>query len=443
MVGGLGRLFTRLKSAFAPSIWGVLSTIIGMAIFTGYQAKFCAKLDNKLTILTLDVWVANLNQSSIIKSETSMKNLEATIKNADAINDGASLLLDNLTLSNSTLQEFSKTSELLNNASERFALGSDKILSFQEGLQTLYGQMKENNDRMSNYISTSVNATSEFQNNSFNNLAEQTKQMGITFQQQNEQIRTLFENLKMYEENYLERQSQYIKNLTELTEASKIALDSIKRSKDDVVAAVGDPLRNELMMKLAEINSNLGKVGNPLSETAEIMQNMLENVIRNFEEKTNQITAQNVNTNLVQKLDQLIDIIAQKDGNNAEDKLPVINELQAEKFPNPKPVDIDNSVITSRLDRLIEVLEKQKQTSDNNSLVVDRLNQLINISENQQTISVETPKSEKVWLRFVPAAIAILMFVSLLVQVHINSRIGTLQESQQTKVVQSMPINKN
>ena len=117
----LSLLFNNLRGAFAPSMWGVFFTIVFVFSYSWKIQEGCInKVAEKLTINTIRYWLPNLYPTDFQKGEQSLVKLKATIANADGINSGVRALEKNLTSSNATLQQLSKVSDSIQQASHKF-----------------------------------------------------------------------------------------------------------------------------------------------------------------------------------------------------------------------------------------------------------------------------------------------------------------------------------
>ena len=92
------------------------------------------KVAEKLTINTIRYWLPNLYPTDFQKGEQSLVKLKATIANADGINSGVRALEKNLTSSNATLQQLSKVSDSIQQASHKFDQSTDKITKLKVGV---------------------------------------------------------------------------------------------------------------------------------------------------------------------------------------------------------------------------------------------------------------------------------------------------------------------
>lgn len=163
----LSNLFKNLRGAFAPSIWGVLFTIISVASYTWFIQERCInKLTDKLTINTIKVWLPSLYPTDFQKGENSMIKLKETINNADKINDGTNDLLNNLNSANETIVSLNTVSEVIKDSANKFTAGSDKIAVLEQTIEKLSGNIRESNENFQQQIKNAIDVTNDFQSQS-------------------------------------------------------------------------------------------------------------------------------------------------------------------------------------------------------------------------------------------------------------------------------------
>lgn len=233
---GLSLLFGHLKSAFAPSIWGVGLTVLGVILFSLYLHLFCHPLKNILEHTTLVTWVPKLYLTTsqrllgTLKSgeEQIQKNIEGIsnlVKAGDTIKDNAVELSENLEKSNDTLVAMIDSASGMKAFTDSFVTGVDKLSSFQTELTKLYDQMAEDSDHFQMRIRKSIESSQAFQNKA----AE-------TFAIQNKQLQESYENLK----DLAERNDRMInkvgepivKGLDDIEHKLAVGLDDISKRFD-------------------------------------------------------------------------------------------------------------------------------------------------------------------------------------------------------------------
>lgn len=333
----LSTLFGNLRGAFAPSMWGVFFTITFVFVYTWFIQEGCInKLTEKLTINTIKNWLPVLYPTDFQRGDNSIVKLNATIKNAEGINKGVTDLQSNLTTSNTTLQELSHVSELIQGASQKFDKSTDKIMEIKK----LYDQLRNCNDEFNQSIKTIVetateertNGYKEYLNQSQKNYNQMQKKSAEKERKLQEKVNTLSENMKIYfdqlteamkaqneilKENTNSQQGKleaviiqlqsydknFFKNIQSLEEYLSVAVkntaDSVLKTNeatqilqessaqlrsqnDKIIEGVSNPVKmqlkemsTQLIQELQHISSTLNHMNKPLGAATEKMQEML------------------------------------------------------------------------------------------------------------------------------------------------------------------------
>lgn len=276
---GLEILLGKLGGAFAPSIYGVLLTVIGMLIFAAYQRWSTYPVLQRLEYETLTRWLPALIPTPSQRVYEKLRLTEETAQNVErlveTVHTNTGELSKNIQSANAALQHLNGAAQDvgsacygltsfthdftqdLNKFSTRFQRGVEILAPFGESLERLYGQMTEE----SSQFQLSVRQTLEDSQNFRRQIKEE-------FDRQSGQARLLLESLKLYETAYLESRQTTDERLNQTLTAAESALLSIERQNHvlvrSLVQAVGDPLREELMRELGTIstksNEKLGEV---------------------------------------------------------------------------------------------------------------------------------------------------------------------------------------
>lgn len=406
----LSKLFGNLRGAFAPSMWGVFLTISFVILYTMVIQERCInKLTDKLTTNTIKVWLPALYPTDFQKGENTMVQLKETIQNAEGINNSANELLDNLSMANATVQSINDVSTAITSSVNKFEEGSNKVVALKDSIEALSVKIADNDSKHLEWVNNAIAQTNSFQNESKKNFLEQTAAVRENFAVQSEQLKQIINTLKMYDDNALKSQDELNKKLAEsiknnIQAATDMqgAISELSHRNKDIVAAVGEPLNQQLMVmsdKLAEnlaemtgqlkmLKTSMDRIDSPLQTTAEKIQQMLGNMIKNLEQ-----------------------VLAAKGGLDSE-AIDLLKRNAAASMPG------DNSVVEKKLEDILRCL--QDNAANNSGLI--------------QSVPIETVKQEKSLLdtvkEYMPIAVGVLLAISIVVQCVMVSRIGALEQSQ-------------
>lgn len=229
----LAGLLIHLKSAFAPSLWGILLTMAGLAIYVHFVSTRCNPLQAKLEHLTLNEWVPRLYPSvsyQLVQALTDNTNrFVQHVEDAAAVagfarevrectGDFRSNMLDGITLLNGlkphidqfrlAAQQIDDTfARKLTDFSDRFEGTVCKLTGFQDQLMALQGELSDSATEFNVSMKTAI----EFQNGRIEGL-------------HGNMLRVL-ESLKISEETY-------VQNVASHVDESKRLLTAVRENKD-------------------------------------------------------------------------------------------------------------------------------------------------------------------------------------------------------------------
>jgi len=264
----LHALLGTLKGAFAPSIWGVSLTVIGVVIFAVYLRMVASPLSNALETTTLTVWVPELmptaSQRVQLKLRLSDEQMKRAVKAshevaviADGLTSRSGVLLETLGLANDAFERMTSVAERLNAFSNGFVQAVNSLTSFQTELRSLYQQMANESRAFQTSVQQNIAGSEEFQ-----------KRIQDQLNNQHQQTVELLQALRSYESAYVKSREGIDQNLAQVAEKAGLAFDSLSRRNEEITAAldtaIGSPLRTELTRELGEVRSGLQKVAEEL-----------------------------------------------------------------------------------------------------------------------------------------------------------------------------------
>jgi len=264
--GGIANLLSQLKSAFAPSIWGVSLTAAGVMVYTLYLRFACAPVQDELTRLTLDVWVPELYPATTQKltdtlkltEEQMVKSFAAASKVAEfskGIEQGTGHLNTTLRDAVSSLSSLQNSADNIASFADNFKSAVGSLTHFQNDLQILYQQMLANSATLNQAITNSTQGLVEFQKSAFDML-----------NLQHSQLDSILAGLKSYESAYIASRGRIDNRIEEVLGAARGAFGDLSERNLQLVHEIGDPLRKELVTSLSHIEDTLQIKMNTLSD---------------------------------------------------------------------------------------------------------------------------------------------------------------------------------
>jgi len=333
---GLRTILQQLKFAFAPSIWGVSYTIIGVLLFGLFVQVSATPLRDALERHTLVDWVPALiptpSQSLWEKLQVSERQIQASLESAQdvaklakSIQDDSSDLSKSIKDAKTTIPQLTKASEQLVTFSDRFVNAVNSLTPFQQQLRELYEQMLTESKTFHATVKDNIERGELFQQGV-------TKQLDA----QNNQIVALLNAFNAYEKAYLTTREQIDENLDRLLQEARKAYLSLGERNQDVinamVAGLRDPLGHDLNEGLSKVQSSLdvrlekvsktleelhapldraaggleGTIANLNSRTETLLKEVQQEFFRRNELQQQHVTGvQNLTKELAQVLDQL------------------------------------------------------------------------------------------------------------------------------------------
>lgn len=268
----LSKLFGNLRGAFAPSIWGVFSTIVFVLIYTvGVQELCVNRLTKRLTTVTINIWLPALYPTDFQKGEISMAKLNDAVRNANEtaqshvqFGNKAQELLKNLDATNKTIDALRNIATVLDNSSNRYEAGSAKLAEMNDTLTGISSKMVAHNEVFNEYVNNQITA------------------------------------IRKLQDSYVANSDAIHKSLVEANKEYRETTGELKTIKEDVVNAVGMPINKELKqisddLKLAlnRVNDNLISVAtyiegfnNPMEESVDLINTLFNNTMREIENNT-------------------------------------------------------------------------------------------------------------------------------------------------------------
>jgi hypothetical protein len=304
----LQHLLGTLKSAFAPSIWGVSLTVVGVLLLAVYIRAIALPLVGLLERLTLTVWVPQLIPT---KSQRLLATLQITEQQmqrsfaaaqrvaefAEGIQEKTGKFGQTLDGAAVTLAHMTNASRNLDTFSQNFIEGVKILAPFQQDLRNLYQQVANESRQFHESVQSSIAESRDFRTDIQRQLTHQ-----------HEQLTQMLGGLKSYEAAYITNRHGIDQKLgLVLVEAQK-AFESLSHRNEEIAASLdvglGKPLRDnlaqnlgaiqiELQKRLAEVteslsvelgrlNDKMGRLDQPLNNAAK----NVEETFANFNEKT-------------------------------------------------------------------------------------------------------------------------------------------------------------
>lgn len=399
-------LFKNLKGAFAPSMWGVLTTIVGVLIYTVLiQEKTINNFTDKLTKVTIDEWMPSLCRTDYQKIYEAAKQVEKankSIENAEEINDGVNELRNNLNEANATIVSFKNMTEEFSYATKTLKDSADAISANQESLKNTYENLEAKNEEVNKTLSAVLMNINAFG--------------------------TFGKKLEDLNSNFYDKHVRLQADLEESIEITKDVAVNLGDKGEELAQRVERPIVNQLCEvtdAIGNIYSKLHEINDPLKSTEKRIYQSVEAIGK-------------VNNDLIDKIDNLIARIdeREKDVNkhilNKNGFDPAVTEKIIAQANSNK---VDTSKIEDGLKEVVTCLKSLQDTnhhiSDNDSgEVVAILKEIRNGQSGVKVVANQNEGFLGTVKKFMPIIIAVMLFFSLFVQGYMAYRIVSLEQNQ-------------
>jgi methyl-accepting chemotaxis protein len=324
----LSNLLSNLKTAFAPSIYGVFFTIIGVLLFGIYLSRVCSPLKVLLDRLTLTVWVPQIFPTISQRLEEQMhRSFEAATRVADFaenIHDKVSDFNKGLEAATGVLEPLASSTAKINQFADKFDSGVNKLTSFQQEIRVLYQQMVKESEKFHIGVQGSIDRSESFQKKALEILNGQGAQ-----------LQEIIKSLKSYEDAedaYIASRKEIDNSFQETLKSSKKIFDDIDDRNRRLVEEIGKPqneklgeIENTLRVQLIAIRDGFNKFGTPIEQAAVKIRDLMEtfdkrtsllvgDLKREFEKK-NENNENQVKT-LTELSGQIVALLSQLSGNS-------------------------------------------------------------------------------------------------------------------------------
>jgi hypothetical protein len=283
----LQSLLGTLKSAFAPSIWGVSLTVLGVLLFALYMRAIISPLSGLLERTTLTIWIPQLMptpsqrlQERLRLSRKEMDRAVAAQKEvtefAEEISSKTGSLRETLGLTDAAFKKMTDVADRLGAFSNQFAQGVKGLTGFQQDLRVLYQQMVDESRAFQQSIRLNISGSEEFQ-----------KQVQAQLNSQHEQMAALLKALRIYESAYIANRGKIDEGLAGVLEKAQGAYESLSRRNEEITQALDDalgkPLRENLSRDMGVMQKNLAQV----SDTLQVQLTSLSDKLRQLDQPLN------------------------------------------------------------------------------------------------------------------------------------------------------------
>ena len=277
--GELQELLEKLKSAFAPSIWGVFLTVVGVLTFGAYLNYVCIPLKTQLERLTLDRWVPHLYPTT---PQRMLKTLEEADRQAHENLQAAKKVAEFAESMDDEIQDFSPRVMEANQLLEGFNTSIERADTATMKLTSFLDEFGDSLHQFSGFQSVLEGLIGE--------MSEHTGRVHTVFEQvavQNHKLSEQLEVIGTYAEGQAQDREETLAAVRSTSVAAEEALESLAARNEEVYRILGEPITErlqdiseELSVRLQAVEHELGdglyNLQNPLQSTVEEVQSIAQ-----------------------------------------------------------------------------------------------------------------------------------------------------------------------
>ena len=281
MTQALGGLMDDVKGAFAPSIWGIFFTILGVILYGIYLQFACHPIKSILERLTLTVWVPQLYPTTSQKLNQTLQQSESQMQKgfetAAQFSESVKKVHGNIDEFNESLTQARAITQPLSDSVVQINKAALDISTAADVLNTGF---TENLDKFSKEFSSSVTHLTGFQDEirslhqQFQEAADQKlDQQTQKLEEQNQNLATTLDVLKNYEKLYVDSCQQIDNTLQEFLNKTTEANANIETTNSKFLEGINatnrewiKEIQTQLKTELAIIQPTLKQELKTLSE---------------------------------------------------------------------------------------------------------------------------------------------------------------------------------
>ena len=306
MTQALSVLMDKIKGAFAPSIWGIIFTVLGVILYGIYLQIACHSVKSLLERLTLTVWVPQLYPTTSQKLNQTLQQSESQMQKgfetAAQFSESVKKVHDNIGEFNESLTQASAITQPLTDSVAQINKAASDISTAADVLNTGF---TESLDKFSKEFASSVNHLTgfqdeirglhqQFQEASNQKLDQQTQKL----EEQNQNLATTLDVLKNYENLYVDSCKQidstlqnFLDKTTEVNANIEVTnrefLEEINATNREWITEIQAQLKTELAIIQPTLKDELKTLTDQLTSDLKEVQGTLDEGLKGLTDQLN------------------------------------------------------------------------------------------------------------------------------------------------------------
>ena len=295
MTQALGDLMDDIKGAFAPSIWGIFFTVLGVILYGIYLQIACHPVKSILERLTLTVWVPQLYPTTSQKLIQTLQQSESQMRkgfetaaqfseSVEKVQDNIGGFNESLTQASAITQPLSDSVVQINKAASDISTAADVLnTGFTESLDKFSKEFTSNVTHLTGFQGEIRNLHQQFQKDANQKLDQQTQKLD----DQTQNLVKVLNALKSYEDAYIASREQIDDTLQKFINGATEANTSIHERNREWFEKINADNKQQFSDMQGQLKTELGNVQQTLKNQLDALMTGLVQNLENVQQDLN------------------------------------------------------------------------------------------------------------------------------------------------------------
>ena len=364
----LSELFETIKGAFAPSILGIIFTILGVIIYGTFLRSACHPIKSILEQVTLTIWIPQLYPTTSQRLIQTLHESEAQMRSGyqtaaqvgelvENVQCNISEFNENLKLANAITKPLSDSASQINAAASQINSAADVLnKGFTESLGQFSQEFAENVTRLTGFQNEIRTLHQDFQNAANQKLDQQDQKLD----EQTQHIINVLNTLKSYEAAYIKSREQIDETLQKFINEATEANTSIHERNREWYQELNTDIQNRNREWFQKLNADNQEKFSGLQDQFNEKLNNLQQTMENELKTISEALTENL-TNVQGVLDKQLETLTNR-LENFDTPLKEVVEESRRSFD--KQLETLNDHLSDFDQPLRETVDQIKQTFD-------------------------------------------------------------------------------
>ena len=376
MTQALSVLMDKIKGAFAPSIWGIIFTVLGVILYGIYLQIACHPVKSILERLTLTVWVPQLYPTTSQKLIQTLHESEAQMRSGyqtaaqvgelvENVQGNISEFNENLKHANAITLPLSDSATQINKAASQINSAADVLSKgFTESLGKFSQEFATNVTRLTGFQDEIRSLHQQFQEASNQKLDQQNQKLDV----QTQNLVIVLDALKSYEDAYIKSREQIDETLQKFINVATETNISIHESNREWFEKINTDIHEgnrEWFEKInTKYNEQISEIQGQMETYLTVLRHSLENELKTLADVLS-INLKNVQGSLDERLEVLNNRLENFDTPLKEVVLQFRETLETQLTTLNDRLNNFDKPLREAVDQIRETFDTQLETLNN------------------------------------------------------------------------------